>query len=251
MMGLSHVMSGTAIGAALCLVPGVRDLDPASKAGIISLTGGFAVLPDLDHPGSGISRMWGNLSAGKRVKIGPRRYTVFPGLTHVVGSVAGGHRKATHTVEGMLVFVGGAWMASWSRLGTALVLAFATAVVFLGLTVLRKRAVRRMAGANLGFTALVGVLAWTQQWVVPWWAFVAMGLGILTHIGGDMMAGKCPISWRNTKHYVGLDWFTTGGLCEVLLVRPIIFVANVLVIAYLAGFNIPLALLHTIERTIS
>lgn len=252
MMGLSHVMSGTALGAALCLVPGVRDLDPASKVGIVAMSGGFAVLPDLDHPNAGISRMWGDASRGKQVKIGPKRYTVFPGLTQVVSRVSGGHRKGTHTVEGMLVFVGAAWMGSWSRLGTALVLAFATAITYLGLTILMKWSPRRHAGENIGLTVLVGVLSWVQDWRVPWWAFAAMALGIAAHIGGDMLAGKCPISWRNTKKYIGLDWFTTGGLFEVLVMRPLILLpANVLCALYALGFHPLGALLTYFERTIS
>jgi hypothetical protein len=253
MMGLSHVMSGTALGAALCLAPGVRDLDPASKAGLISMAGGFAVLPDLDHPNSGISRMWGNFSAGKKTKIGPRWYVLVPGLTHMVGAVSGGHRKGTHTIEGMLVFVALMWMASWSRLGTALALAFVTAITWLGVTVLMKWSPRRHAGENIGLTVLVGVLSWTQEWTMPWWVFVAMALGILAHIGGDMMAGKCPVSWRNTKKYVGLDWFTTGGLFEVLVMRPLILLpANVLLALYLLGFHpLEAAFHYIIERTIS
>ena len=88
MLGRSHVVSGLA-GASLILT--LTDLSnrPEVAATTIALVAGAAILPDIDHPGTTISR-----------SLPP----VTRALSRVVSAVSGGHRKGTHAIIGWLAF---------------------------------------------------------------------------------------------------------------------------------------------------
>lgn len=239
MMGLSHVLTGTAVGLGVSLAPGLRDLPPESRAALVSTCGGFAVVPDLDHPNSSISRFWGPVSGGVRARIWGRRRRVLWGITDVVCAVSGGHRRGTHTVDGMAVFLFGVWVASWTRPTTAFVLGLVTGISYAAFCILMGWAVRKHAIENLALSGFVAWASYTQGWRIPWWLVAAMALGILAHIGGDMLTvGKCPLSWWDTKTKIGLGWFVTNGPFERWVMRPLVLIpANALPLLYLIGYH--------------
>lgn len=88
MLGRSHVVSGLA-GASLILT--LTDLSdrPEVAATTVALVAGSSILPDVDHPGTTISR-----------SLPPVTRT----LSRVVSAVSGGHRKGTHAIIGWLAF---------------------------------------------------------------------------------------------------------------------------------------------------
>jgi membrane-bound metal-dependent hydrolase YbcI (DUF457 family) len=102
----------------------------ASWPGTVALAGftaGMALIPDLDQCQASASRCLGFISGT---------------VAHVVRAVSGGHRHATHSIAGIGVFTGLAWLACWFRhdlagkigLGLLLVIAVSSALEALHLT---------------------------------------------------------------------------------------------------------------------
>lgn len=97
MMGRTHAASGAA--AFLALTPvlswaGVDATTPTITVGMVAAAGA-AMLPDLDHPQATISRALGPIT---RI------------LSAATEAVSGGHRQATHSVLGVLVFTAFTWV---------------------------------------------------------------------------------------------------------------------------------------------
>jgi membrane-bound metal-dependent hydrolase YbcI (DUF457 family) len=90
MMGKTHALSG-AMAFGLVAVPAapLAHLHPRELVLGTVVTAGAAVLPDIDHPGSGVSRTFGPLT---RV------------FARLVGWISGGHRNGTHSLLGAAVF---------------------------------------------------------------------------------------------------------------------------------------------------
>ena len=98
MLGRSHALSGLAAGSAYA-----EFVQHARWPGVIALgglTAGMALIPDLDSCGSTGARSLGFLSGA---------------VSHVVRAVSGGHRHATHSLTGIAVFTGLAWLAAHYR----------------------------------------------------------------------------------------------------------------------------------------
>lgn len=93
-MGRSHVLSGMAAGMAAAAATGSPPLETAFLG---CLTACAAVLPDLDHPDSTVSRTWG---------IGTQAFA------WVVCRLSGGHRNGTHSGFGAAVFTLAAFAAT-------------------------------------------------------------------------------------------------------------------------------------------
>jgi inner membrane protein len=87
-MGRSHILTGVISGAA---VANAADLDPAKSVAFVAITAVCALLPDLDHPGSTLSRkLW----------IPGRAFASI--IEHVFG-----HRQITHSVLGVGLLMAG------------------------------------------------------------------------------------------------------------------------------------------------
>lgn len=124
MQRLAHALTGAVAFAALGPVLHVTGADLAS--GIV-LTAGAALLPDIDEPGSTISREGGFLTMG---------------LAWIVHRISGGHRKGTHSALGVAVFTAisavaaAFWSSIWAQvflfLFIALLLAAAAHALRLG-----------------------------------------------------------------------------------------------------------------------
>jgi membrane-bound metal-dependent hydrolase YbcI (DUF457 family) len=85
-MGRSHAVSG---GVAFLAPASVLNLSPWTLLLGASVCAGAAVLPDIDHPGSGVSRTFGPVTQT---------------FASVVGKLSGGHRNGTHSYAGAGVF---------------------------------------------------------------------------------------------------------------------------------------------------
>src|SRR5579859_2494613 len=91
--GRDHALTGAVAFAAAAPLLHLTALSVA--AGTV-LTAGAALLPDIDEPGSTISRQGGFLTMN---------------LAWIVHRVSGGHRKGTHSFLGVAVFAVGALLA--------------------------------------------------------------------------------------------------------------------------------------------
>jgi membrane-bound metal-dependent hydrolase YbcI (DUF457 family) len=219
--GRDHALTGAVAFAA---VAPLLHLTALSVAAGTVLTAGAALLPDIDEPGSTISRQGGFLTMS---------------LAWIVHRVSGGHRKGTHSFLGVAVFAVGAllagnWQAAqpgrWPHLvPAALVLAllFAAACHALHL------GGHHGDAAGIALAAVVVWRGWDLALVTPWrvpiLAFCAV-LGMLAHIAGDMLThGGCPVWYpasRDDHHLLphGLQ-FTTGKLAEHWIVSPLLLAA--------------------------
>jgi hypothetical protein len=105
MMGRSHALSaavGWLAGCAALTSLGVSVDSTAIGAGMVVSTG-FALLPDLDHPGSTVSRTLGPVTRGMSALTS---FTSKAARTGSCGHCAGadsGHRGLTHTAAGAII----------------------------------------------------------------------------------------------------------------------------------------------------
>ena len=179
----------------------------------VAAVGGMAMLPDLDHAGATVARMWGPVSLV---------------TAKGVGWVARGHRWGTHDlIVAPAVFGAITYLAASYAPTRMLVLAVA-----LGL------ALRALAPAIPGRaeTTIVGNLAasWTGAWwlthheplTATAWLPWAVALGVIIHCLGDAPTEEglpVPILWATTRWRMPLplNWgFKTGHWFENWIVFP-------------------------------
>jgi membrane-bound metal-dependent hydrolase YbcI (DUF457 family) len=236
MMALQHTLLGTALG--LASSPVVSQQGPEHVAAWVAVCGGLALLPDIDHRSSTITRMWGPFSGGVSARVWGKRRTVLPGASHVVSALCGGHRNGTHSIPAILGTLVLVWVASWTVVGTALVLMLATGAVLAGGMVLVGTAPRKNWVPNFGLSAAVATASWSQGWTMPGWLPWAMALGVAAHILGDMLTIQgCPLSWPVSLDRVSLLPVQAGGPTERWIYRWVLVGANALPLAYMAGYD--------------
>lgn len=238
MLGSSHAASGMVVG--LATLPWAAAGAPWwVQAGWVSVCGGAAVLPDLDHPESKVSRMWGPITGA---------------LAVLVARVSRGHRAGTH--DAVLAPVGvavGAWLASWWLPAFAVVVALTLGLV-LRVTVLRRGGILTWM-ANLTASAVLGwglaqypALVDAGHTLLP----VALAIGVWTHQAGDLLTPEgipVPIVWLfDPRRRVGLGLFTTGQQVERFLIGPALAATVFVMACWQAGIYSPAHLadmLHT------
>lgn len=211
MLGKDHCLSGCAAFAAAG--PLALHLTTAQLLTGVVLTGGAALLPDFDEPGSTIAREAGFLGRG---------------FARVVRFTARGHRKGTHSLLGASLFTFSAWGAvalvnhhftgweavagrAWLTLWLALLITSALQALPL---------VRGHVPDIAGIGAAIGLTFWHQGLtLVP----ACVGLGVLVHIAGDMLTiHGCPLFfpfWKRDFHDSPLP-FSTGKFTEHYLIGP-------------------------------
>lgn len=202
MMGLTHALTGALAWSWLAHANAVHPV--VHGAGMV-VTAGAALWPDVDHPGSTVSRC-----------LGPITWT----LCRVVQSVTGGHRRGTHSLTGCAVLVGLVHVAVQARsthwagsVGLALLLAvLLTAVV-------RLARIKGWTDELLAATAGAGLAFWPglDLTLLP----AAVGIGTLVHLLGDMVTRQgIPILWPFSSQRVSLAGFKAGGWTERWVVLP-------------------------------
>lgn len=205
MLGRDHALMGAAgalaAGPALANLVGSH-LSPAQTVAAGIVGAGFALLPDLDEPGSTVARKFG--LAGEAT-------------SHVVRAAAGGHRQATHGIGCIALVVAGLW--ALDRFVWTAPIALMLCLFVAGRFVLPLGVGKRAFGA-LVLPLAVGWWAWrseTGTWRLgahavalhTWaWLPVVAGAGIALHILGDMLTVEgvpllWPLHWRLAIPLVG------------------------------------------------
>lgn len=162
----------------------------------------FALLPDIDEPGSTVSR-----------KLGP----ISRGVSEFTNKVAGGHRQATHSLMFAALVAVGAGFAAQYRLAMAIVVAASFLLVF---RMLLPRMLRYSKLTSIGMVLLGGGSAW---WVwseyhqalgvgvggltVSAWFILATGGGCVWHLIGDTLTVE------------GVPWLWVPGIHPLQKIR--------------------------------
>lgn len=254
MMGKSHALSGAVgwLGGCVGLVALGHDLTPIPVITGAVVSSGFALLPDIDHPGSTVSR-----------SLGPITRLMSRGISDAAAAFGkatcdhcdrrpgqGGHRLITHTVPFALGIAGLAALAGrlWGITPSIVVIGFA---VWLAThTALRPDTRAEIVDALIPgrvrgrrarrFTAVLGSLIAAAAVAVAvrlladpgadwWWVGLAAGWGTLAHSLGDSLTHwGSPLFWPArvrgcTWRTVGTPrWmrFRAGGAVERWLVAP-------------------------------
>jgi membrane-bound metal-dependent hydrolase YbcI (DUF457 family) len=236
MMGRTHALTGWCAGLALAPVVGAGTVHQAVVFG--ATTAGFALLPDLDHPGASASRLLGPLTGFiswllRRVSSALYALTKGPRDEKVTGQ----HRHMSHTIL-FAVGLGAATAAATKAWGPWAV----GAVVILGLM---------LAEGVLGDWLLPvtgGAVAW---WVytagdkaaeldqISGWLGIAVAAGCFTHCLGDSLTiAGCPFlfpvpiageTWYEIRPPKVLR-FRTGKKVETRLIFPVFVLLGVLLI---------------------
>lgn len=221
MMGRTHALSG--VVAALAVVGlAAPTTDGAHLAPLVAATAaGAALLPDLDHPSSTMSRMLGPVTGL---------------VSRVLSTLSGGHRQLTHSLLGLalaagacaaLVAAGGVFLGLW------IAFLIATGLAGLRLSMVRGHLVRSLV-AVLGAAGLVTLAAGADshaQLVTS--GFVA---GYAAHLVGDMLTKQgVPLLAPLTTRRMRLAGLTTGHVVETVVVAPALVVVAVWQMASLVG----------------
>lgn len=209
-MGHTHALSGAVTGAAAsaCLL----HLPLPQAALLAGLTAGAAVLPDIDHPNSTLAHCFGFATKA---------------FAWTVGRISGGHRHGTHSLTGVGVFTGLAWLAVHFRhelaarvlLGAFLILILASALIAL-----------RLGGHWSDALAIGGAVAMVTTGTGLSLVALAVGLGCVTHLAGDMLTDSgvpvlLPFSRYRFRLLPEPFAFTTGTAPELLVVTPALLAA--------------------------
>lgn len=205
MLAREHALSGAVVGLALgdpiARLLGHGPVSPGQLAAVAAITAGFSLLPDIDEPGSTISRKLGPLSRG---------------VALVTRRLAGGHREATHSLAFAAVVGAAVWAVSGSVYAGPVLLA-ASLVLTLALIV-PGHLIRRGGWVALLAPLLAGA-ALLQTETGHWlpgahlvlahgtgWLPVAATLGVVCHLVGDTLTREgAPWLWGLTRHHFALS----------------------------------------------
>lgn len=199
MLGRNHALSG-AFGFAVTAPMVLDELDLATVVAGTLLCAGAALAPDLDHPGSTVSRSAGPVS--RVAAVGVR-------------AASGGHRQGTHS----LMFAALACAASLWLVHEAPLTAAAAVAGFL--VAVAAPLIGKHVGITVGVPAglvLGGGLYWTianGQVALGDWYVLAITLGVLLHALGDLLTPQgVPLLWPFAKVRFRVPLFTTGSPVE-------------------------------------
>jgi membrane-bound metal-dependent hydrolase YbcI (DUF457 family) len=249
-MGRSHALSGWCAGLAVAPLVGLNSL--AQVVPFAAATAGYALLPDLDHPGASASRLLGPITGlvSRATRLSSAvLYAATKGPRDEDST--GQHRHASHTVAAALLLgalTAGAGRAGgrWAVLAVAMV-GLVLAADVLGdwiLAVVLAAGLWTVAGPWLpGNTALPGttVAAAVQNGLdeIGGWIGVAVAVGMFVHCLGDSLTRSgCPWLWPIPIR--GETWFEirpprglrfrTDSWVERLVIAPALVVAAVLLL---------------------
>jgi membrane-bound metal-dependent hydrolase YbcI (DUF457 family) len=232
-MGRSHALSGWCAGLVMAPLVGLRTM--AEVLPFATAAAGFALVPDLDHPGGSASRFLGPVTGlvSRLLRFLSRMlYALTKGPKDE--DCEGTHRHFSHTV---VFAVGLGWAATglstlgggWAVCG---IIAFG---LLLGAHVLGDWLIV-VAAAAVGTTAWQGGLHEAMA-ASTGWIGLAVALGCVVHCLGDALTrAGCPFLWPIP--IAGETWyeirpprwfrFRTGGRVEQLLIFPAFGLAAIL-----------------------
>ena len=211
MMGRHHVLTGAAAGMGLALFV-LGPTRPEEGLCLVLAAGGAAALPDLDEAGSSAAHLAGFIAVP---------------LSWATGKLSGGHRHATHSVIGAVVFTGllALLIAPGDTFCVAVVMGLLGGFAWRvgGPSGLRS-GVFVLAGSvgagYLGYTASPGI-----------WLVAASGLGYLVHLAGDIATtGGVPLLWPKERNLALPVLGDTGSLRESVV--SLLLATLLVIIAY-------------------
>lgn len=208
MMGRTHAVSGTLVFGGVTLVH-VFPI-PELIAGVV-ITTAAALLPDIDHHKSTITKTYGPITK----------------IVHwLVGMVFGPHRHGTHSILFVALVGFGTQLAVEHRehLAAKISLVIVLSIVTGGLIRLFK--IKGWLDDILPIPIFVGVIFFTDLdlSIVP----PALMLGTAAHIMGDCLTDHgCPLFWP-LKGKFGINLFTTNGKGEAFAM--IVFIAGIIAV---------------------
>lgn len=224
MMGGHHAVSGTAAwmaAAGSAQIAGratgldLLELEATQVLAGAVVTTGAALLPDIDHPRATIARSAGGISKA---------------VASVVGGAAG-HRGATHTLLAMIGFTMLAatvarldWHADVPMLGQVQLGAVAVVTVMCAFAT---RALKIISGLLLPWIVGLGsgLLVAAFAPVTGTWLPVAIGLGVLVHLVGDLLTidgipfPTWPLVVKPPKRVASAFWHADGNIAVPILGR--------------------------------
>ncbi|RZQ62176.1 metal-dependent hydrolase [Amycolatopsis suaedae] len=236
-MGRTHALTGWCAGLALAPFVGAGTLHQAIV--FAATTAGFALLPDLDHPGARASRLLGPLTGALSWllrKASGALYQVTKGPRDERGK--GTHRHLSHTVLfaaalGGLTALGTEAGGPWAVVGVT-VFGLLLAEDALGDWVLLAG-----CGAVVWWVYSVGPDGLNQLGDLAGWLGIAVAAGCVTHCLGDAVTSSgCPFlfplpiageTWYELRPPRWLR-FRTGKKVENLLVFPVFAVLALLLV---------------------
>jgi membrane-bound metal-dependent hydrolase YbcI (DUF457 family) len=187
MLGRDHALLG-GLGY-LAVAPLILHSPTRQELGVGCVTSAaFALLPDIDEPGSTVSR-----------KLGP----ISRSFSRFVNNAAGGHRQATHSLFFAALVGLATWFALFSQLSMALIVAASFMLVF---RLILPGVLRYVPLIGLASLALAGGSAyWAFHLASPTagaiapsseWLLLATAGGCLWHLVGDALTIEgVPIGW--------------------------------------------------------
>lgn len=216
MMGRSHAWTGAAAGAAILAVPVVDPgLVPGFHLGLVpaglalAVCAGAALLPDIDHPSSTVSRTYGPVTQVFSV---------------IMAAVTGGHRRGTHSLAGIGVMAGMAQVGLVYR-HTWYLSAFLVVPLILALAgLVRLFRIPGILDDLAPIPLVLGLVYLTpfDLWYVP----PALAAGALVHVLGDMITYQgCPVLWPFDDTAHGWRVIETDGAMERYVIVPLCWAA--------------------------
>lgn len=271
MMGRSHCVSGIAAG--LALAPALGFTTFTTAAPFVLVTAGCAILPDLDHPSSTVTRSLGPLTGALCAVLRGCSAWLYARTKGPRDEPEGTHRHLSHTaifaaLLGLVTGLAG-HLVPWSVLGFAVCgVSLTTLAVGSGSRKVGRKAVRCLPRRHKllrglvrwsvgNWPLLVGGVAGTawaaqQQWDpvaihthlagISWRIGVAVAAGCLTHCLGDSITSSgCP--WLFPLPIAGETWyelrpprwlrFHTGGRAETCVLVALVIACVLLMQPYI------------------
>jgi membrane-bound metal-dependent hydrolase YbcI (DUF457 family) len=223
MMAKAHTLCGLIAGCGVAAVVPAAPLPVRLLAAAV--TGGAALLPDLDHPSSTVARSLGILTRLLARALDAASLAIYH-ATRTGGDPAdrkSGHRLVTHTVPGCILFA--------SLTAASCLLHPASSAVALGMLGGLLGLGMRIAG--IGVAASCAAAGWWSAQAHPgyWWLYgLAVLVGAFAHVAGDWCTNSgVPLAWpvvvggRRWRLFTAPVTFDAGGVEERILVTPLLY----------------------------
>jgi membrane-bound metal-dependent hydrolase YbcI (DUF457 family) len=180
MLGRDHALLG-GLGY-LAVAPLILHGPTWQELGVGCVTSAaFALLPDIDEPGSTVSR-----------KLGP----ISRSVSHFTNAVAGGHRQATHSLLFAALVGVATWFALFSPISMAIIVAASFMLVF-----------RMILPGVLRYVPFIGLASLAMAWGSAYWAY---------HLASPTAGAIAPSSeWLLLATAGGCLWHLVGDTCTV------------------------------------
>lgn len=234
-MGRTHAMTGWCAGLAVAPFVGAGSVHQAIA--FAATTAGFALLPDLDHPGAGASRLLGPIT-GAISWLLRRLSSVVYALTKGPRDEKsqGKHRHLSHTVL-FAAALGALTMWGTRQGGWYVVAGVALFGVLLAADALGDWLILVAAGAAVWWSLTASAAGELRQ--LTGWLGVAVAIGCFTHCLGDALTeAGCPFlfpvpiageTWYELRPPAFLR-FHTGKKVEKRLIFPVFVVLAVVLV---------------------